>query len=590
MRRARPFPTLQPPLPVESTLLGKAGRWAAAVLALGFLALVLVGERDPTVLIGGALVVTFLAGAPTGRAGAIAPLDLLLAALTVAALLYRPDALVRSGTVGAFSWTDLLMAAAFLLALAEAGRRVAGWPALIGVLLWSAALISRDRLPDGLRGAPLDPIAATTALFYGPGTLLATPFALVVEWFGPIVVFAGVARGARLVPQLAALLRPVGLAPVATVVGAPFLVEPDSRAGAGAVPTLRALFPLTPPALGLGALLVGQAIGSIGDLGWRLVPPAALGLLIVVARRRVDRWRRVWPPPLPAWPRLDRRTTGLALVLLAPAVVAALLVVVTPAASFGVGAGLMLVGAIVARPAWATARELLAGLVWAARQLPVAGALLVFLAWVVFLNEASGLLQALGDRWLSLEPQMEALLFSLLAIAAGALVLPAAAMAFIVLATGAVLADPPGAFVAALFWIAAANLLAGRLAARAFFGRLVWATPLLLVALVATRAAFEERGPGAPLIVVAEGLAALAVGYALGTRAPLGAAGRLALILLGVFLLSPSPPAGALVVVAAIATILVATATGRPAVFDARRWGAGKLVSRLRPPRVSRRP
>jgi hypothetical protein len=574
---------------VESTLLGRAGRWAAAVLALGFLALLLGGEQDPTVLVGGALVLTFVAGAPTGRAGAIAPLDLALAGLTVAVLLYRPDALARLGTVGAVTETDLLMAAAFLLALAEAGRRVAGWPALVGVLLWSAALLVRDRLPDPLRAPPIDPVVATTALVYGTGSLVATSFALIVEWFGPIVVFAGVARGARLVPLLASVLRPAGLAPAATALAAPVLVEPDSRAGAGAVPTLRALYPLTPPALGLGALLVGQAIGTIGDLGWRLVPPAALALLIVVARRRVDRWRRVWPPPLPARPRFDRQTAGLGLVLAAPVVVAALLALAPPATSFVFGAGLMLTGALVARPVWATARELVAGLVWAARQLPLAGALLVFLALVVYLNEASGLLEALGDRWLGLEPQLEALLFATLSIAAGALLLPPAAMAFVVLSTGTLLPDPPGALVAALFWVGAATILVGRLTARAFFGRLVWATPLLLVALVASRAAFEERGPGAPLIVVAEGLAALVVGYALGTRAPLGAAGRLVLIALGVFLLSPSPPAGALVVVAAVATIVLATATGRPAVFDTRRWGAGKLVSRIRLPRQVRR-
>ncbi|MCS6801960.1 MAG: hypothetical protein RMM58_08475 [Chloroflexota bacterium] len=590
MGRVRPFPALQPPPPAESSLVGKAGRWLAALGAVGFLLLILAGEQDPTVLIGGALVATFLAAAPTGQRGAIAPLDLLLAALVVGALAYRHEALLRLGAGGVPSWTDTLVAAVFLLALAEAGRRAAGWPALLGVVGWTAALAFRDRLPEPLRAAPLDLVAEASALFYGAGGLFASSFALLSEWVAPIVLFAGSMVGARLVPRLAALLRPYGAAPAATALSAPFLVAPDGRAGAGALPTLYALLPLTPPALGLGALLAGQALGGVGEIAWRLVPPAALALLIVVGRRRADRWRWVWPPPLPALPPLAPATLGIAMVLAAPAALLGLLALLSPAVSFGTAAAIAAGGALIARPRWATVRDLLAGLGWAARHVPLAGALLLFLALVERLNEVSGLLAALGQRWFSVAPMMEALLFSLLALIAGLLFLPAAAVGVVILISWGALPDPPGAIVAALFWIGGASVLAGRWKARALFGRIVWAIPLLLAALVATRAAFLERGPDAALILVVEGAAALAVGLALGTRAPLGAASRFLLLLLGVFLFIPRVELGALLVAVALAVLIVRAARRRSGAAEDRQRGSGRMVSRLRLPRLPRRP
>jgi hypothetical protein len=590
MRQQRPFPALYPSVPYGSTRLGTLGRWVALFGALGFAVAVLPRSADPTVIVGGVLVFTFLAAAPTGRAGSLAPLDLLMAGLTVGALAYRPDAVVRLAAGGAPSWTDFLAAVAFLAAIAEAGRRAAGWPALVGIVAWTAALLLRDRLPEALRGTPVDPVALGVSLFYAADGLLATPLALIIEWLLPIVFFAGTLYGARLTPLLAGMLRPFGLAPAALALAGPFLVEPDVRAGSGAGPTLRALLPLTPPALGFAALIVGQALGNVGEAGWRLLAPAALALAIVVAGRRIKHWRRVWPSTLPARPALNRPTVGTAAVLAAPLLALLCLLVLPPAFSFGLGTGVALAGALAARPSWSTGGDLLRGLIWAGRQVPLAGAVVLLFAVVERLEAASGLLAALGETWYELEPLLTPLLFVLLSFAAGAVFFPPAAIGVVMLLSGNHVPDPAGAFIAALFWIGAATILAGQPKVRAFFGRLVWASPLLLVAFVATRATFEERGYAAPLILLAESAAALAVGVALTAAVPLGGLGRALLVLLGVLLLSRRADFAVLLVFAVVGAVMVASVTGRPSALNARRWRNHKFLSRLRPPRLPDRP
>ncbi|MFN8534345.1 MAG: hypothetical protein U0556_12470 [Dehalococcoidia bacterium] len=589
MSRNRPLPVLQPPLPAGRTRLGKYANWVAAAGAIWFLVWLLPSSGDPVALVGGMLILTFLAGAPTGRDGTIAPLDLLLSLFVVGSLGYRPEAIAQIvDPTTAATAPDLLAAVALIAAVLEAGRRVAGWPALVGILLWGGSLAFRDRLPGPLRDEAFDLAPLVVGLYAGgDGGLLTTPLALVVEWFAPILILAGIARSARLAPLVANLLRPFGVAPAASAVSAPFLIAPDGRAGAGSLATLRALLPLTPPALGFGALLAGQALGDIGGLAWRLLPPSVLALAVTIARRRTDRWHWVWPLPPIVLPSVTRLSAGQALVVGGP--LAGLLLLPAPA-SFLVGAVLAATGALLARPTMETSRELVGGLVWAAKQAPLGGALILLFGLVETLDGASGLSNAVREALVGVSPIFAPVGLAVLALVLGLLFLPAAAAGVLILTAGPTLPDPAGGVVAGLFWIAAASVVAGRLRARALFGRIVWAMPLALVALVATRAAFEERGPLSFPLLAIESVAVVAVGTALASRAPLGGPVRVGVLLLGVFLLSPRADLGVLLVLGAVAVVLVATLTGSPRALDVRRWKAPPAAVGLafrRPPPVA---
>src|SRR5262245_10434465 len=123
-------------LPPLDRLLGRIARNIASVLGAAFvLAVVLKSSEAPLTgwnLIAGCMFFALIAGAPSGKRGAIAPLDVLLGAVCLAGAAYRLDVLPRlqtpEVTVGP---TDLAVAGMLVFVVIELGRRTAGWPAAI---------------------------------------------------------------------------------------------------------------------------------------------------------------------------------------------------------------------------------------------------------------------------------------------------------------------------------------------------------------------------------------------------------------------------------------------------------------------------
>ncbi|GIW10662.1 MAG: hypothetical protein KatS3mg061_1719 [Dehalococcoidia bacterium] len=523
---------LDPPLPTRPTWLGQLGRTLAGLGLVGWVFLSLAPLADPALLVGGTLVFTLLAAAPSGRNGTLAPLDLLFAGVAVLALRAQPEVLARLAT-GAPTPTDLLLASALLAVVLEAGRRAAGWPALLALLAWLLVLTGRDRLPGAFAGPPLDLAAFVLARYGGESSLLTTSFTLLRDWLVPIVLFAGVARGACLAERMAELLRPWGLTPLAPVLAAPALLQP-----AGPVASrlrMGALFPLTPPAVGIAALLAGELTGGVGELLWRLLPLACLALLLTLTRVAPSGWSR---QPGGGAAEGARGAIGRGLVL-GGAALALLIPLLSPPPALLGGALVMAVGAVLRAPTLRTGRALVAGVQHAAQLVPLTGSLLLLLALAGALNDASNLGPFLTEQLARLPAEQWPLGLAVLACLAGAFLLPAAALALLLGVGLPLLLDPTGAAAALLFWVGAARLLAERPHPPVLLGRLLAAAPLVLVALFATRWAFAEPGPLDALLALRDLIAVLALGLVLLARWPLGWSGRLALLLAALFLLHP---------------------------------------------------
>jgi hypothetical protein len=558
-----PSAVLNPTLPTRPTWLGQLGRTLAGLGLVGWVFLSLAPPADPAILVGGTLVLTLLAAAPSGRDGSPAPLDLLFAGVGILALTAQPEVLTRLAT-GAPTPTDLLLASVLLVVVLEAGRRAAGWPALLALLAWLLVLTGRDRLPGEFAGPPLDLAAFVLARYVGESSLLTTSCTLLRDWLVPIVLFAGVARGARLAERMAELLRPWGLTPLVPVLAAPALLQP-----AGPVASrlrMGALFPLTPPAVGAAALLAGELTGGVGELLWRLLPLACLALLLTLPRVTPSEWRRQ-PERVPA--ECPRRVIARGLVL-GGAALALLIPLLSPAPALLGGAGVMAVGALLRAPTLHTGRALVAGVQHAAQLVPLTGSILLLLALAGALNDASNLGPSLTAQLARLPAEQWPLGLAVLACLAGALLLPAAALALLLGVGLPLLLDPTGAAVALLFWVGAARLLAERPRSLALLGRLMAAAPLVLVALLATRWAFAEPGPLDALLALRDLSAVFSVGIALLARWPLGWSGRLALLFVALFLLHPGWLGGVGLVLALLLVLL--RHRQRLAGWAVRRW------------------
>lgn len=540
---------------LRRSILGAFGAWLAGFAVLVFAEILLTRPElrigDPTLAVGGLLIATFLAAAPTGRRGSIAPLDLLLSGSVIISLIYRSDALPRLLGAGAMpTSSDLLAASVLGFAVLEAGRRMAGWPAAVGALLWAVLLVVRPASPAILSGEPIDGSWLLMNLFVTPNGPFGGPFEIVITIFFPAMIFAGALLASGASNALAAAMARIpncegvasGLARLALTPLALPSGDEERRLNHNSF-GLGALAPLVPPVIGSGALIAAAMAGqSYGDTAKALALPAFLAVLLAIPS--------VWTKTSVRVPEMSALD-----VVLAPGpivVVVLLFAGVSPLTSFLIGAGLLALGAAIRSPGLATLWRFVQGAVWASRITAGAGGLAVFLGLVGALEGLSGLFSTTAGIFAQIPAPLLPVFWSALGLIFGAALVPAGAAVALGWLSQTMM-EPGPAWVAALFWAAAGAAIVNVRQSMMIGERLVRASPILLTAIVLTRIAFGyERPTLIPFDVLA--VFAIAWGFAGPRRIPVFS--RILLVVGGIFLFLPRPELAVLAVVIIVAAIV----------------------------------
>lgn len=534
--------------PAVDGFLGRFSRIAAGLLGLAFLTAVAVRSPESSLtgwnLVAGCMFFALIAGAPTGKRGTLAPLDVLLGAICLAASAYRLDAVPRLLEPDAVAGpTDIAVAAMLVFVAIELGRRCAGWPAAILFVCWIAALAFRTKLPERFAGPELDLAGFAVNQFLDADVTWSALLQVVFDQFLPIAVFAGVFMRSGFSSVIAGAMPRFGADafPVAMLISSPFSLDQDSSgARLRWATSVRALSSLVPPVLGLGPLLLAKVLGwSFGDAVLRLLPAGLLLLAVLAVGIRARR--------RPAQVPVSGSLLTAAFVISPLFLVLVLFLRDSIGPAFYGAALIAAIASITRRPSVRSVLEIISGVVWAGRASLAATGLVIFLGLVLSVESLTGFFATFSINLAGLPERAVSVVWPVAAALLGAFLAPAAAAYAVALL--ALLGWPDAApqfALAGLFWVAVGAIVAyepvSALRPGGLVARLYQAAPVALVGLVLTRtvvAVLSEQVLGFESYIL-DSFAILLISTALAGRPSRRLDVQLMLFLSGAFLLLPA--------------------------------------------------